>query len=285
VSPQFSRRNTAAAAPGTVQQLTVHGLRTRVEVRGKGPDLLLIMGLWGELAAWDPLLRLLTGFRTITFDAPGIGGTEPPSYPSPGPSLVQFTTGVMNAVGVRRAHVLGVSFGGLIAQQLALLAPERVDRLVLASTSAGVLHVPGQPSALLRLLAPWTSPDVMRNAGRVFGGRLRKEPHLLATLGLDTPRSLAAYLHRLSGLSGWWGLPWSIRQPTLVLTGDDDPIVPPSNSRILAACLPNARLHVVRGGGHLLLFDSPERVSWQIGSFLHEGETKSSFPRVDTLAS
>jgi pimeloyl-ACP methyl ester carboxylesterase len=265
--------------------VTVHGLPTRVEVRGTGPDLLLIMGLWGELAAWDPLLNLLSGFRTITFDAPGIGGTEAPPYPQFGPGLVQFATGVLDAVGVSHAHVLGVSFGGLVAQQLAVLAPERVDRLVLASTSAGVLHVPGQPSALLRLLAPWTSPDVQRDAGRVFGGRIRVEPQLLGTLGLDAPRSLVAYLHRLSGLSGWWGLPWSIRHPTLVITGDDDPIVPASNSRILAACLRNARMHTVRGGGHLLLFDSPAEVAGLIGGFLHEADSGRRSTRLGSLAS
>jgi len=134
-----------------------------------------------------------------------------------------------------------------------------------------VLHVPGEPSALLRLLAPWLPhADGGWDPGPTFGGRLRREPHLLSRLDLGVPRSLLAYLHRLSGLSGWWGLPWSIRHPALVITGDDDPIVPAGNSRILAACLPDARLHVVRGGGHLLLFDSPAEVAPMIGAFLRE---------------
>jgi pimeloyl-ACP methyl ester carboxylesterase len=186
-------------------------------------------------------------------------------------------------VGVARAHVLGVSFGGLVAQQMASLTPSRVDRLVLASTTSGLLCVPGQPAALMRLLAPWsfTSADGLADAGAVFGGRLRKDPTLLARLGLRGPRGISTYLNRLSGLSGWWGLPWSIRQPTLVLTGDDDPIVPAGNSRILTACLPNARLHIVRGGGHLVLFDSPAEVAPVITRFLREGTRR----QVGTLVS
>src|SRR5207249_4261295 len=126
---------------------------------------LLILGIWGELAAWEPLRAELVGYRTIAFDAPGIGGTEVPHYPHAMPTLAQFAAGILDAVGVRRAHVLGVSMGGMVAQQLAVLTPDRVDRLVLASTSSGVLHVPGRPSALLRLVAPGLS-----GAGRVNAG-------------------------------------------------------------------------------------------------------------------
>jgi pimeloyl-ACP methyl ester carboxylesterase len=263
------------------RHVTVTGVRTRIEVRGDGPPLLLVMGIWGEIAAWEPLLARLTGFRTIAFDAPGIGGTDMPPYPMSLPALGHFAAGVLDAVGVRRAHVLGVSFGGLVAQQMAAVAPRRVDRLVLVSTSSGLLHLPGQPGALLRLLNPLPTHLSGVSAGRVFGGRIRRDPDLLARLGLRPPRSVASYLHRLSALSGWWGAPWSIHQPALVVTGDDDPIVPAANSRILAACLPNARLHVVRGGGHLVLFDSPAEVAPAIRGFLSDAPLR----QVGTLAS
>jgi poly(3-hydroxyoctanoate) depolymerase len=266
---------------GRPQHVTVLGVRTRVQVRGAGPPLLLVMGIWGEIAAWEPLLTRLGGFRTIAFDAPGIGGTRMPPYPMSLPALGHFAGGVLDAVGVRRAHVLGVSFGGLVAQQLAAVSPRRVDRLVLVSTSSGLLHLPGQPGALLRLLNPLPTHLSGADAGRVFGGRIRREPDLLARLGLRPPRSVASYLHRLGALSGWWGAPWSIQQPALVVTGDDDPIVPATNSRILAACLPDARLHVVRGGGHLVLFDSPAEVAPAIRGFLDPAPHR----RVGTLAS
>jgi len=259
--------------------LLVQGLRTRVEVRGDGPPLLLLNGIWGELAAWRRLSPHLAGFRTIAFDAPGIGDTEMPPYPMSLPALGRFALAVLDAVGVTKAHVLGISFGGIVAQQVATIAPHRVDKLVLVSTTSGMLHLPGQPQALLSLLTPLPTHLSGAAAGRTFGGRIRRDPSLLARLGLRGPRGISTYLNRLSGLSGWWGLPWSIRQPTLVLTGDDDPIVPASNSRILAACLPNARLHIVRGGGHLVVFDSPAEVAPVIGGFL--GEAK----RIGTLVS
>jgi pimeloyl-ACP methyl ester carboxylesterase len=259
------------AGPGA-QHLVVNGLRTCVQVRGDGPPLLLLMGIWGELSAWDPLLAHLSGFRTIAFDAPGVGGTELPGFPLSLPGLARFAAGVLDAVGVRRAHVLGVSFGGLVAQQLTAQSVERVDRLVLASTASSGLFIPGQPSTMLRLLAPWDllAGGSARDVGALFGGRVRRDPGLVTGIGLRWPDSLPAYLHRLSGLTGWPGLPWAVRRPALVLTGDDDPIVPAANSRILAAVLPDARLHVVRGGGHLMLFDSPAEVAPAIAGFLRE---------------
>jgi pimeloyl-ACP methyl ester carboxylesterase len=247
--------------------LPVQGLRTRVEVTGDGPPLLLLNGIWGELAAWHRLQPYLAGFRTISFDGPGIGDTEIPPYPMSLPALARFALAVLDAVGERKAHVLGVSFGGVVAQQVATIAPNRVDRLVLVSTTSGLLHLPGQPAALLQLMSPLPT-DRSGAAGRTFGGRIRRDPAVLGRLHLAPPRSMTAYWHRLSALSGWWGMPWSIRQPTLVLTGDDDPIVPAANSRILASLIPQSRLEVVPGGGHLMLFDSPAEVGPRVAGFL-----------------
>jgi pimeloyl-ACP methyl ester carboxylesterase len=262
--------------------LSVQGLRTRVEVQGEGPALLLLNGIWGELAAWRPLLPFLTAFRTITFDAPGIGDTEMPPYPMSLPALGRFTLAVLDAVGADRAHVLGMSFGGLVAQQAATIAPQRVNRLVLVSTMSGLLHLPGQPAALLRLLNPLPTDRTGGAAGRTFGGRIRRDPALLGRLHLAPPRTVEAYWHRLSGLTGWWGAPWSVRQPTLVLTGDDDPIVPPANSRILASLIPGSQLEVIAGGGHLMLFDSPALVGPCVAEFLAGDGTRR---RPDSLAS
>jgi pimeloyl-ACP methyl ester carboxylesterase len=115
----------------------------------------------------------------------------------------------------------------------------------------------------------------------VFGGRLRRQPELLRRIDIQPPRNPAAYLQRLSALAGWWGMPWSIRQPTLVVTGDDDPVVPAANSRLLARWLPDARLRVLTGGGHLVAFDSPELVAPPVSEFLGVSDHG---PRVGTLA-
>jgi pimeloyl-ACP methyl ester carboxylesterase len=248
---------------------SVLGLRTRVAVHGDGPALLLLGGIWGEVTAWHRLRPYLDGFRTIAFDAPGIGDTEIPAYPMSLPALARFAVAVLDAVGERRAHVLGVSFGGMIAQQMATIAPDRVDRLVLVSTSSGMPHLSGQPAALLRLMVPLPTDHTGRAAGQTFGGRIRRDPAVFGRL-------------RLSGLTGWWGAPWSIRQPTLVLTGDDDPIVPAANSRVLASLIPGARLEVVPGGGHLMLFDSPGEVGPRVAGFLGGRPARDW---ADTLAS
>jgi poly(3-hydroxyoctanoate) depolymerase len=261
--------------------LLVQGLRTRVEVRGDGPPLLLLNGIWGDLAVWRRLLPYLAGFRTIAFDAPGIGGTELPPYPMSLPALGRFALAVLDAVGVARAHVLGISFGGIVAQQVATCAPGRVGRLVLVSTTSGTLHLPGTPEALMRLMNLLPTDRTGTAAGRTYGGRIRREPAVLSQLGLVSPRSVEAYLHRISGLTGGWCTPWSIQQPTLILTGDDDPIVPAYNSRILASLVPRSELRVVPGGGHLMLFDSPAEVGPMVHGFL--GGTAQSW--TDTLAS
>jgi len=252
----------------------VDGLRTRVQVRGDGPPLLLIGGLWGQVRLWDDLLPLLSQFRTIAFDPPGIGETELPCRPYLVGRQASFAAGVLDAVGVPSAHVLGVSLGGAVAQELARSFPHRVDRLVLVSTSTGALGVPGRPSALARFLRPTAYASVSgieRHAGRMFGGRLREQPELVRRWHFRPPAHLKAYLFRLAGTAGWTSLPWlrRIATPTLVVHGDADPIVPLLNARVLARLIPGARLHVVPGGGHLLLLDSAAEVVPVVAAFLN----------------
>lgn len=251
----------------------VDGLRTHVQVRGHGPSLLLIGGLWGQLRLWDDLMPLLAGFRTIAFDPPGIGGTETPRRPYSIRRLASFAAEVLDAVGVARAHILGVSLGGAVAQQLARSFPDRVDRLVLVSTSHGCLTVPGRPDALVRFLRPTAYASMRgleRNAGQMFGGRLREQPELVHRWHFRPPANLKAYAYRLAGTAGWTSLPWlrHVATPTLVVHGDDDPIVPLHNARVVARLIPGARLHAVPGGGHLLLLDSAGEVVPAITAFL-----------------
>jgi pimeloyl-ACP methyl ester carboxylesterase len=258
--------------------LVVDGLRTRVQVRGEGPPLLLVSGLWGQVPMWDELLPHLPGFRTIAFDPPGIGDTELPRRPYTIAGLARFAAAVLDAAGVEEADVLGVSLGGAVAQQLARSRPDRVRRLVLVSTSHGAFGVPGRPSALVRFLRPTayaSMHDLERHVGSMFGGRMRAQPQLVHRWHFRPPPHLRAYAFRLAGTTGWTSLPWlrRLRTPTLVVHGDDDPIVPLVNARVLARLIPAARLHVVRGGGHLLLLDSAAEVAPVVTSFLQMAPT------------
>ena len=251
----------------------IEGLGTRVQVRGEGPPLLLIGGLWSQVPMWDDVLPFLHGFRTIAFDPPGIGSTALPQRPYSVRSLARFASKVLDAVGVERAHIMGVSLGGVVAQELARSFPDRVDRLVLVSTGPGNIGVPGRPDILAQFARPKAYADLgalEQQAGRVFGGRLRQQPELVHEMDLRPPAHLKAWMFRLAGTAGWSSLPWlhRLRIQTLVVHGDDDPVVPLANARVIACLVPNARLEVVNGGGHLLLLDSASDVLPVITDFL-----------------
>jgi poly(3-hydroxyalkanoate) depolymerase len=185
---------------------------------------------------------------------------------------------MLDALGYDRVDVLGVSFGGVLAQQLAHQAPHRVRRLVLACTGAGLGGVPGSPRVLLALATPrrYTQPDYFRRiAGDVYGGAARRDPDAmlhgsLARFAKAPP--VGGYLAQLYAITGWSSLPWLRRlaQPTLVIAGDDDPIVPAVNGRMLYRLIPDARLHVVPGGGHLLLLERPAEMAALVTSFLSD---------------
>jgi pimeloyl-ACP methyl ester carboxylesterase len=176
--------------------------------------------------------------------------------------------------------VLGASFGGAVAQQMAFSHPRRVRRLVLVSTSFGGGAMPGNLRALWHFVHPrsYHPERLERVAGHMFGGRLRTEPEIVRSMHIKRPTDTRAALYRMAGLFGWTSLPWlwAIDQPTLVLVGDDDPVTPLLNHRIMAALIPRARLHVVAGGGHLVLIDSAEQIGPVITGFLRQDSAASS---------
>lgn len=187
--------------------------------------------------------------------------------------LAAVAAGILDQLGIGSAHVLGASFGGAVAQQMAFCHPDRVDRLVLTSTSFGGFALPGRPSALWHMAKPRSyHPDrLARTAGAMFGGRMRTDPDLAAALKMTRPASVRAVMFRLSALAGWTSLPYlrSIRHQALIVCGDDDPVTPHVNHRVMAALIPSARLHTVNGGGHLVLLDSAHEVGLVITAFLH----------------
>ncbi len=256
----------------THQQIHLRGLNLHVQVWGEGPPLLLYSGIFGEVDLWETLLPYLKGFRTIAFDPPGIGKSQLPRVPMNMFTLAELGTMVLDLMGIQKAHVLGASFGGAVAQQMAFMHPRHVDRLVLVSTSYGGGAVPGNLKAFYHFIQPssYRSPRMERVAGDMFGGRLREEPELMAQLHVSRPPSMRHAVFRMVPLWGWSSLPWlwAIRQPTLIVAGDDDPVTPLVNHKVMKALIPKARLHVVEGGGHMALLDSPERVGPVVTRFL-----------------
>ena len=173
--------------------------------------------------------------------------------------------------------MLGVSFGGAVAQELTLANPHRVRRLVLASTMCGLGGVPGNPLALALLATPlrYYSPTFLRLTANVLYGPGATDDEGLLRTQIDArrarPPSLWGYVSQLAaGDSVGPACPGSTASasPTLVLSGAEDPIVPPINARILARRIPNAELEIVPDAGHLLLIEHAEPLAERIATFL-----------------
>src|SRR3954447_18519996 len=258
--------------------VTVAGLRLRVARHGAGRPLLLITGIGAHLDMWAPFARHAGERELIAFDPPGAGLSQRPSRPLRMTGLAGVVTELLDALRLERVDVLGYSFGGGLAQELAHRAPERVRRLVLCATAPGLGGSPPKPLAALMLATParYYHPRLLElSLAHIAGGRPARAPGFPARHAgerLLHPPSLLGYAYQLYAVAGWSSLPWlhGLSQPTLVVSGEKDPSVPLRNGRLLAARLPDARLHVVRGGGHLFLLDEPERVAPAIGAFLDE---------------
>jgi poly(3-hydroxyalkanoate) depolymerase len=241
------------------------------------------MGLGGHLGMWDPLERELVqwGIRTIAFDAPGMGRSSGWLVPRRMPSIARVTEHLLTALGEEQVDVLGVSLGGAIAQQLAHQAPHRVRKLVLAATMPGIGGVPGSPTVLLHMSTPlrYQDPEYFAAiAGALYGGRSRRSgPPTEHLSRFASPPSWTGYLQQLYAIQGWSSMPWLHRlpQPTLVMAGDDDPIVPLINGRILAWRIRGARLCVVRGGGHLFLLEEAAKSARTVAAFLQDSSPPS----------
>lgn len=254
-------------------------LRVMVENRGAGRPLLLINGIGATGDLFEPLRQHLQDRETIAFDAPGVGGSPAPIYPPTMRSLARLIAGLIHELGHDEVDVLGLSWGGALAQELARRHPDRVRRLVLVSTMSGWTSLPGRPSAVAILMSParYYSTDYLRRvAPTLYGGIIADHPRLLAKharLREARPPTTIGYMWQLSALRRWTSVPWlhRLRQRTLVISGDDDPIIPLVNARLIANRIPDGRLHVVEGGGHLFLFTRAEEMAGRIRGFLATG--------------
>jgi poly(3-hydroxyalkanoate) depolymerase len=258
--------------------LTIGGRAIRVAVREGAPGrppLLLCNGIGVSLELFQPFVDALDPQRpVIRFDMPGIGGSPAPVVPYHLVTLPSLLAGLLDQLGYEQADVLGISWGGGLAQQFALSRPDRVRRLVLVATAPGALMVPGHPRVLLRMLTPRRHRDpgyAAHVAGELYGGSAREDPIVARDLLHATTRLGPArgYYYQLISILGWTSLPRlpRLRPPTLILAGDDDPIIPVVNARIMHRLIRRSTLHVYHGG-HLELAADPERLASAVQAFL-----------------
>ncbi|HEX6705679.1 MAG TPA: poly(3-hydroxyalkanoate) depolymerase [Albitalea sp.] len=270
-------RSPAGVPPVVPHRVDVDGRHVRVGIRGGragGTPLLIFNGIGANLELMAPFTAALQGIETIVFDVPGVGGSDPPTWPYRFSGLAFTVKRLLARLGVEGpVDVLGVSWGGALAQQFAFQYPALCRRLVLAATSPGVLMIPARPSVLGKLVSPrrYRDPDYLLRVGAsLYGGAFRRRPDLLQEHArhLAPPRG-RSYAYQLLAAWGWTSLFWLrlLRQPTLVMAGSDDPIVPLVNARIMAKLIRRSRLVVV-DDGHLFLVTQPEASAETVREFL-----------------
>jgi poly(3-hydroxyalkanoate) depolymerase len=254
------------------------GQRLRVAVRSGRPGgvpLLLMNGIGARLETFEPLLEVLDpDLEVIRFDAPGIGGSSLPDRPYRFSTLSRTLGRLVQHLGHDQVDVLGISWGGGLAQQFAFTERRRCRRLVLVATGAGALMVPGSPSVLMKMVTPRRYRDrdyLTQIAPDLYGGSVRRGAARLQDLAnhLEGGGQRRAYAQQLLCGVGWTSVPFLplLTQRVLVLAGDDDPIIPTVNGRMLASLARHGELSIYPGG-HVELVANPSLLAPRIEEFL-----------------
>ena len=257
--------------------IPILGQQIRVNIRmGTGVPLVLCNGIGASLEVLDPLVECLNPDSTVVrFDVPGTGASPVSPLPYGFPYMAAVVGGLLKKFGLdgQGIDILGLSWGGALAQQFAFQNPRRCRRLILVSTGTGAFMVPGRPWVLAKMLTPRRFLDhhyAASIAGDLYGGTVRNDPSMIEKL---FDRQLMAgsrigYLHQLLAGMVWtsiFALPF-VRQETLVVAGLDDPIVPVANAKIMAFLLPHTTMHLHRGG-HVDLIANAAELAPVIESF------------------
>jgi poly(3-hydroxyalkanoate) depolymerase len=266
------------AGPQPARSIVVDGQQLRIAVRTGDPaqvPLLLINGIGASLELLQPFVdELDPATPVIRFDVPGVGGSPLPSRPYRFTGLCKLIAHLLSALGHSQADVLGISWGGGVAQHFAAVQRARCRRLVLVSTATGAVMVPARPAVLARMITPrrYLDPEYLREvAGDLYGGSARHQPGRVSALMHADSRvgSPQGYLYQLAAGAGWTSLPFLplIRQPTLIVAGDDDPLIPLANARLMHSLIRHSRLHTYHGG-HLALVTEATELAPVISGFL-----------------
>ena len=260
----------------------VNDIQIDYEVHGEGFPLIMIMGLSGNIDWWDPRMiqEISKNFKLVMFDNRGAGRTDISDKRYTIKLFADDTVGLMDALGIFRAHVFGISMGGMIAQELALNYPEKVEKLVLCSTTCGGTKSVLASQKVQRMLMAnrnTVSPEeiVRMTIPLLFTEDfIKKNPDLVEIAIqqiLKAPISNKAFMRQLNAIMEFGAcnrLP-QIRAPTLILHGKRDILVPPENGSILAEAIPNAKLVYFENSAHGLI-EETEKVIRVLLNFLTE---------------
>ena len=266
----------------TFSMETVDGRVLRVAVWRASPPthnlpILFFNGIGANIEAMAPMAELLDDRDFITFDMPGIGGSPDPVVPYNAILMSRIAALLLDRFEMSVVDVMGVSWGGAMAQQFALQNPARINKLILCATSAGMLMVPGNPAALVKMADPrrYIDPDFMaKHFKTLYGGMVGNKSEHISRI---TPPSKTGYFYQLMAMMGWTSAPFLpfLKTETLIMMGDDDQIVPLANGKFLNFLIPNSELFVVKNGGHLFLVSHVEESITAIRAFLDRDAGKA----------
>jgi len=255
------------------RQVDGHTLRVLTTHVDQAPFLLIFNGIGASADLLRPLLRSLK-VSVITFDLPGVGSSPAQFWPRRMHQYASLARHLLDDMKVEQCHVMGISWGGGLAQEFARRYPKSTNRLILAATSTGHLMMPPSIAVMFRMATPLrylSTSYFNRIAGDIYGGdfrnnRARSKRHQKYM----SPPSIWGYLSQLYAMSGWTSLFWlhKINVPTLVMAGDDDPIIPMANARLLANRLPDAQLEIF-DCGHLFILTRLDAVISRMHRFLN----------------
>lgn len=258
--------------------LSLDEITVRVAIR-EGTDgripLLLLNGIGAGFELLLPFVDAMPATKIIMFDAPGAGKSSAPALPWRMRNYARVCERVLDELDVPVANVMGVSWGGALAQQFAKQYPQRCARLVLAATSPGHIMIPGRPRVLWHMSNPRRYYDkqyMKKIAGTIYGGKLRTNRLSAGRFAdLTTPPSKRGYYYQMLAILGWSSLPWlrRMQQPTIVMHGDDDPIIPATNARLMTSLIPGAKLIIVNCG-HLFMLTRARHVSAVVKRFIEQ---------------
>ena len=275
---------------GKMPKAQVNGINIFYKVQGKGEPLVLIMGLGGECGDWVLQLRAFTKhYRVLTFDNRGVGKSDKLSKPYTIKTMADDIVGLMDYLKIDRAHLLGVSMGGMIAQEVAINHPERVGKLILVSTNAGRDEKGRHSPQLLKAMGlkeDFSDEDVKSvdinkvmtslNAHAFSGGAIKL---MAVPFGW-----LRTKIFGIAGLRGQFEAVMThstldrlhlIKAPTLVMAGTEDRIISLSSAEMMASRIPNARLVSIEGGSHTLVAEKRAKFNREVLGFLASGEAES----------
>lgn len=249
--------------------------RWRLDTPSDHLPVLFFNGIGANIEAVAPLAEAMTDRGFIMFDMPGTGESPDPVVPYNTFTMSWIAAKLLDRYGVEQVDVMGVSWGGAMAQHFALQHPRRTRKLVLIATTAGMAMVPGNPAAFTKMADPrrYTDAKFMNeHFATLYGGQIQDPEAKKKHIGRLKPPSPRGYLYQLIAMLGWTSLPALpfMRKDTLIMMGGDDQIVPLANGKILNRMIPNSRLEVFEGGGHLFLLTHADQSIASIRNFLDE---------------